>query len=170
MPSTFLKCVRNYKFTMASQQELGWKAHWKCLLACTLVSMSSFQYGIDFGIISGLQAMIGFLQVFGERDPLSPIGWNISAGRQQLISSLLTLGTFIGSGTAGFTAVYVGRKISLWIGCIGVFVSTAIMQTTSSIGALYAARLIIGISCEILATHAQLYIQVCTLSGFSLTL
>jgi SP family sugar:H+ symporter-like MFS transporter len=37
--------------------------NWKCILACTLVSMSPFQYGIDFGAIGGLQAMKGFLEV-----------------------------------------------------------------------------------------------------------
>jgi hypothetical protein len=41
----------------------GLLENWKCLLACTLVSMSPFQYGIDFGAIGGLQAMPGFLQV-----------------------------------------------------------------------------------------------------------
>ena len=39
--------------------------HWKCLAACTLVSMCPFQYGLDFGLIGGLQAMVGFLQVSG---------------------------------------------------------------------------------------------------------
>lgn len=39
------------------------RAHWKCLAACTLVSMCPFQYGIDFGVIGGLQAMPGFLEV-----------------------------------------------------------------------------------------------------------
>lgn len=39
------------------------KDHWNCLAACTLVSMCPFQYGIDFGLIGGLQAMPGFLQV-----------------------------------------------------------------------------------------------------------
>lgn len=29
--------------------------NWKCLLACLLVSMCPFQYGIDFGLIAGLQ-------------------------------------------------------------------------------------------------------------------
>lgn len=38
-------------------------ANWKCLSACTLVSMASFQYGLDFTMIGGFQAMIGFLQV-----------------------------------------------------------------------------------------------------------
>lgn len=41
----------------------GLLGNWKCLLACTLVSMSPFQYGIDFGAIGGLQAMPGFLEV-----------------------------------------------------------------------------------------------------------
>jgi hypothetical protein len=41
----------------------GLLENWKCLLACTLVSMSPFQYGIDFGAIGGLQAMKGFLAV-----------------------------------------------------------------------------------------------------------
>jgi hypothetical protein len=33
------------------------------MLACILVSMSPFQYGIDFGLIGGTQAMVGFLKV-----------------------------------------------------------------------------------------------------------
>jgi hypothetical protein len=41
----------------------GLGAHWKCMLACILVSMSPFQYGIDFGLIGGMQAMVGFLKV-----------------------------------------------------------------------------------------------------------
>ncbi|TGJ82497.1 hypothetical protein E0Z10_g6257 [Xylaria hypoxylon] len=141
-------------------RELGMRGHWKALLIVTLVSLSSFQYGLDFGIIGGLQAMIGFLQVFGERAPSTPLGWNINPERQQLISSLMILGAFISSSTAGFTAKYFGRKMSLWIACIGVFVSTAVMQSTTQIGGLYAGRLIIGLSNGLLMTHAQLYIQV----------
>ncbi|KAI0508901.1 MFS monosaccharide transporter-like protein [Xylaria bambusicola] len=142
--------------------ELGMREHWKALLIITLVSLSSFQYGLDFGIIGGLQAMIGFLQIFGERAPSTPLGWNINAERQQLISSLMVLGAFISSSTAGFTAKYFGRKMSLWIACVGVFVSTALMQATTQIGGLYAGRLIIGLSNGLLMTHAQLYIQECS--------
>lgn len=42
----------------------GLLENWKCIVACTLISMSPFQYGIDFGLIGGLQAMPGFLEVF----------------------------------------------------------------------------------------------------------
>ncbi|KAI0195474.1 general substrate transporter, partial [Astrocystis sublimbata] len=139
----------------------GMKEHWKALLIVCLVSLSSFQYGLDFGIIGGLQAMVGFLQVFGEEAPETPLGWNIDATRQQLISSLMILGAFVSSSTAGFTAKYFGRKMSLWIACVGVFVSTAVMQATTQIGGLYAGRLIIGLSNGLLMTHAQLYIQEC---------
>ncbi|KAH9889650.1 MFS monosaccharide transporter-like protein [Xylariomycetidae sp. FL2044] len=141
------------------QKTTGIRENWKAMLAVTLVSLSSFQYGLDFGIIGGLQAMVGFLKVFGERDPSNPLGWNIQADRQQLIASLMILGAFVSSSSAGFTAKYIGRKMSLWIACVGVFASTAIMQATTSIGALYAGRLIIGLANGLLMTHAQLYIQ-----------
>lgn len=104
---------------MEAQPREGVLAHWKCLLACTLVSMCPFQYGVDFGIIGGLQAMPGFLavrphlveiyemliaQVFGNKDAKSITGYNISPGRQQLISSLMILGAFIASSVAGVSS------------------------------------------------------------------
>ncbi|KAI1486416.1 putative maltose permease [Biscogniauxia mediterranea] len=140
-------------------RELGMKDHWKALAAVSLVSLSSFQYGVDFGIIGGLQAMVGFLQVFGNEDPSTPLGWNIDSDKQQLIASLMVLGAFVSSSSAGFTARYFGRKASLWTACVGVFVSTALMQATTDIGGLYAGRLIIGLANGLLMTHAQLYIQ-----------
>ncbi|OTB10100.1 hypothetical protein K445DRAFT_309781 [Daldinia sp. EC12] len=146
---------------MSTEQEgtLGLGDHWKAIIAMTLVSLSSFQYGLDFGIIGGLQAMVPFLKVFGQEDPSIPLGWNISSDRQQLIASLMVLGAFVSSSSAGFTAKYIGRKLSLWIACIGVFASTALMQATTSIGGLYAGRLIIGLANGLLMTHSQLYVQ-----------
>ena len=41
----------------------GWRAHWRVFLACGVMILSPFQYGVDFGLIGGLQAMIGFLEV-----------------------------------------------------------------------------------------------------------
>lgn len=53
---------------MVPTKEEPFFSHWKMLLACSLVSMCPFQYGLDFGLIGGLQAMPGFLEV---RDPLA---------------------------------------------------------------------------------------------------
>ncbi|KAK6853718.1 hypothetical protein PG995_010530 [Apiospora arundinis] len=144
--------------TVQANQEAGVRLHVKALVAMTFVSLSSFQYGLDFGVIGGLQAMIGFLKVFGEPPSEALPKWNISSERQQLISSLMVLGAFISSSSAGFTSRWIGRRLSLWIACALVFVSTAIMQATVDIGGLYAGRLILGLANGLLMTHAQLYI------------
>ncbi|KAI2641327.1 MFS monosaccharide transporter-like protein [Xylaria nigripes] len=168
-----LQAMDAQNMAVKDDQELTMRGHWKALLIVSFVSLSSFQYGLDFGIIGGLQAMVGFLKVFGQKDPSTPIGWNINAERQQLIASLMILGAFISSGTAGFTAQYIGRKVSLWIACVGVFISTALMQATTNIGGLYAGRLLIGLANGLLMTHAQLYIQECSpgsYRGFGISL
>lgn len=72
----------------------------------------------------------------------------------------MTLGAFIASSSAGFTALYFGRKMTLYIACAGIFLSTAVMQATTNIAGLYAGRLIIGLANGLLMTHSQLYIQV----------
>ncbi|KAK7926820.1 general substrate transporter [Apiospora marii] len=144
--------------TAHANQEAGARLHVKALVAMTFVSLSSFQYGLDFGVIGGLQAMVGFLKVFGTPPTEALPKWNISSERQQLISSLMVLGAFISSSSAGFTSRWVGRRLSLWIACALVFVSTAIMQATVDIGGLYAGRLILGLANGLLMTHAQLYI------------
>jgi hypothetical protein len=41
------------------------RAHWKCFVACGIIVLSPFQYGLDFGLIGGLQAMPGFLKASG---------------------------------------------------------------------------------------------------------
>lgn len=47
----------------ATQNGEGWLAHWKVFVACGIMILSPFQYGVDFGLIGGLQAMVGFLKV-----------------------------------------------------------------------------------------------------------
>lgn len=188
------------------QEKNGLRPHWKSLAACSLISMSAFQYGVDFTLIGGFQAMVGFLKVcitswvqvyrincllddssnfdcfvkvFGEPSPKTSIGWNISSERQQLISSLMTLGAFVGSCSAGAMdsqvmtdreltnwtiagpiATYIGRKSSLYLAVLLIYVANVVMMTTDSIGGLYAGRLIIGLGNGFLMTFSQLYIQV----------
>ncbi|KAK3938546.1 putative glucose transporter rco-3 [Diplogelasinospora grovesii] len=139
----------------------GIKKHWKCLAACTLVSMCPFQYGIDFGLIGGLQAMIGFLKIFGYRAPELPLGWNISTERQQLISSLMTLGAFVSSAGAGPIATVMSRRMTIWAASLLCIVSNILMMATTDIGGLYAGRLLIGLANGMFMTFSQLYIQEC---------
>lgn len=52
-------------------------ANRKCLLICSAVAIASMQYGIDTAAVGGLQAMPGFLMVFGYKDSTSSIGYGI---------------------------------------------------------------------------------------------
>ncbi|KAI1765678.1 general substrate transporter [Hypoxylon sp. FL1150] len=135
------------------------RAHWRCFVACGLMILAPFQYGIDFGLIGGMQAMVGFLKIYGHEAPNTTIGWNISTVRQQLITSLMTLGAFISSGTAGLVAARFGRKACLWAACLGCAVSNIIMMTTTDINALYVGRLLNGLANGYFMTFSQLFIQ-----------
>ncbi|EJU05944.1 general substrate transporter [Dacryopinax primogenitus] len=136
--------------------------NWKSMLACLLISMSPFQYGVDYGLIGGLQAMNGFLQVFGYADPLTPNGWNLTPKVHQLISSLMTLGACAGSLSAGPIGAYKGRRPALWLACILCAASNSIMLGTTTIGGLYAGRFLIGIANGWFMTFSQLYINECS--------
>lgn len=43
-------------------------ANRKCLLICAIVAIANMQYGLDSAVIASLQAMPGFLVVFGYKD------------------------------------------------------------------------------------------------------
>ncbi|KAK3303816.1 general substrate transporter [Chaetomium strumarium] len=146
----------------AGEEKYTMKQHWKCLAACTLMSLCPFQYGLDFGLIGGLQAMVGFLRVFGYEDPSLPGGWNISTERQQLISSLMTLGAFLSSSLAGPVATVLSRKWTVWIASGLCIMSNLIMMLTTNIAGLYAGRLLLGLANGMFMTFSQLYIQECS--------
>jgi len=61
----------------ASLKESSLWANRKCLFLCCLVSIANTQYGIDTAAVGGLMAMPGFLDVFGYKDPTSPLGYGI---------------------------------------------------------------------------------------------
>lgn len=88
--------------------------------------------------------MPGFLQVYGYFDKQEDT-WAIDPTVQQLISSLMTIGTFVGSLLVGPLSSVSGRRVGLWAASILNFVATAIMLGTTSVGALYFARLLLGI-------------------------
>jgi MFS family permease len=91
---------------------------------------------------------------------MSPTGFNISPERQQLISSLMTLGAFLSSSSAGIFATKLGRRQCLWLASALCCVSNVVMMTTTSLAGLYAGRLLIGLANGWYMTFSQLYIQV----------
>ncbi|KAF2195037.1 MFS general substrate transporter [Zopfia rhizophila CBS 207.26] len=105
---------------------------------------------------SGLATLIYCEQVCGQKDLSTPIGWNISSDRQQLISLFMVFGAFLASSATGLLSKFIGPKFSLRVACIAVFVSTAIMQATTTIAGIYAGRLILDMADGVLMPHPLL--------------
>ncbi|KAF2735622.1 general substrate transporter [Polyplosphaeria fusca] len=132
-------------------------ANRKCLLICCVVSIANLQYGLDSAAVGGLQAMPGFLKVFGYPDPSAPGGYAIGSTFQQLIASLLTLGSFVSSMTAGTFSHFFGRKMALWIACVLNAIACVIQITSTNDAAIYMGRLILGFANGFLVTFSNIY-------------
>lgn len=76
---------------------------------------------------------------------------------QQLISSLLTLGAFLSSLTAGSFAHFFGRKTALWLACLLTAIGCAIQINTTDKAVVYVGRLILGIGNGFLVTFSNIY-------------
>ncbi|OJJ07011.1 hypothetical protein ASPVEDRAFT_876447 [Aspergillus versicolor CBS 583.65] len=129
----------------------------KCLFLCSLVSMANLQYGFDLAAVGSLQAMPGFLKVFGYADPSAEGGYAIDSTVQQLITSLLTLGSFVSSLVAGLFATYLGRRQALWLACLVNAIACAIQIAAPSAGVLYLGRLLLGFANGFLVTFSNIY-------------
>ncbi|ROW01881.1 hypothetical protein VMCG_05570 [Cytospora schulzeri] len=145
---------------MAAEAYLPETSLWanrKCLAICATVAIANMQYGLDSAVIASLQAMPGFLAVFGYPDPDATGGYAIDGTFQQLISSLLTLGAFLSSLTAGSFAHFFGRKTALWLACFLTAIGGAIQIGTTDKAAVYVGRLVLGIGNGFLVTFSNIY-------------
>lgn len=125
--------------------KLDYRSHSKCLVICAVITVSSFQYGLDYALVGGFMAMPGFLRVFGYFDETTQ-KWAIDTTVQQLISSLMTVGTLVGSLLIGPFSQRFGRRNGLWTASALNAISTGIMMGTTTVGPLYFARFLLGMS------------------------
>ncbi|KIW19031.1 hypothetical protein PV08_03321 [Exophiala spinifera] len=142
----------------ANPLKLDVRSHWKCIAICFVATLSTFQYGLDYALVGGFLSMPGFLEVFGYYDEELK-KWNIDYTVQQLISSLMTVGTFLSSLLVGPFSAKFGRRHGLWAAAVLNYIATAIQLGTTSKAALYVSRLILGVSVGWFLTFAQLYVH-----------
>lgn len=101
--------------------------------------------------------MVGFLQVFGYKDPKGPTGYNIATTVQQLITSFLNVGTIIGVLLTATWGKYYGRKPAIWVASLISFVAAALQIGSEHVAALYVGRILIGVSNGFFITFANVY-------------
>jgi hypothetical protein len=63
----------------------------RCLAACIIIAIANLQYGYDTSAIGALQAMPGFLKVFGYPDKTSRNGYEIDVSLQTSKAGLVSV-------------------------------------------------------------------------------
>ncbi|EXJ72929.1 uncharacterized protein A1O5_04078 [Cladophialophora psammophila CBS 110553] len=132
-------------------------ANWRILAVTLYMGISLFEYGFDKGAIAGFQAMPGFLQIFGYQTASG--AWHIHTGPQQIISSFMILGSFVGSILTGPIGAHLCRRYSLIVGCLLMIVCIVVQALTTSMGALYFIRFLTGVANGFLLNFSMVYLQ-----------
>ena len=138
-------------------RKTGLWANRRILLVTLYLGISLFEYGFDKGAIAGFQAMPGFLMEFGYQTPAGK--WAIARGPQQIITSFMILGAFIGSLLVGPIGAVINRRHAIMFSSLLVIIAIAIMATTTSFAALYFSRLLCGIANGFLLNFTLVYLQ-----------
>jgi MFS family permease len=74
-----------------------------------------------------------------------------------LITSLLTLGSFVSSLVAGYFAAYLGRREGLWAACLLNAVACALQIGSDKVGVIYLGRILLGFANGFLVTFSNVY-------------
>ena len=121
---------------------------WFVWMVAATASIAGSLFGYDTGIISAVLVYLG----------TDLGGVETTSSEKELITSLCSVGAFIGAIIAGLTADKFGRKIAIYVGCV-LFVAGAIIQAAAyTIAQMSVGRLIVGFGVGSAAMVVPLYI------------
>jgi len=146
----------------------------KAYLICAFAAFGGIFFGYDTGWMGGVLAMPYFINQYTGLpypNPSSPTykddktAFALPASNQSLLTSILSLGTFLGALIAGDCADFTGRRTTIIIGC-GIFTIGCILETASTgLGVMVAGRVICGLGVGFISAIVILYMSVSTSSS-----
>ena len=107
---------------------------------CAFAAFGGIFFGYDTGWMSGVLAMPYFKTMYTgieyDYDNRQPIGvaaadFTLSESQKSLMTSILSCGTFFGALISGDIADFVGRRVTIIIGCL-IFTVGCVMQVIST--------------------------------------
>jgi MFS family permease len=123
----------------------------KAYLVCAFAAFGGIFFGYDTGWMSGVLAMPYFITQYtglpkpAASDTAAVNAFHLTAQDQSLTTSILSAGTFFGAIAAGDIADFIGRRMTIIVGC-GVFTVGCILETAStSLGVMVPGRFIAGL-------------------------
>lgn len=88
-----------------------------------------------------------------------PTGFMIPSSRKSLITSILSVGTFIGALMGGGIAERIGRRPTIMLACLIFAVGVAVQVGTTTVGGLVAGRLVAGLGVGGVSATVVLYVS-----------
>ncbi len=132
---------------------------WKTYVMCGFASFGGIYFGYDSGYISGVMGMNYFIHQFTGKVNDGTGDFSLPASDKSLITSILSAGTFFGALAGGDFADWIGRRLTIIMGC-GVFIVGVILQTASaSVGLLAAGRVVAGLGVGLVSATIILYMS-----------
>ncbi|KAG5809007.1 hypothetical protein H9Q74_011494 [Fusarium xylarioides] len=127
---------------------------WKAYLCCVSAAFGGVFFGYDIGWMGGVLGMRYFIQQYTGTEYDFAAGAPVDSSRpfaipssdKSLMTSILSLGTFLGAIVAGDLADMLGRRITILMGC-GIFSVGVILQIASSgqLAVIVLGRLVAGL-------------------------
>jgi sugar porter (SP) family MFS transporter len=137
----------------------------KAYLICAFAAFGGIFFGYDTGWMSGVLAMPYFINQYtglpkpAASDTAAVAAFHLTAQDQSLTTSILSAGTFFGAIAAGDIADFIGRRLTIIVGC-GVFTVGCILETAStSIGVMAPGRFSAGLGVGFISAIVILYMS-----------
>jgi MFS family permease len=127
----------------------------KAYLICAFAAFGGIFFGYDTGWMSGVLAMPYFITQYTGL-PSPPTGsttadlqqiadFHLTARDQSLTTSILSAGTFFGAIIAGDVADFIGRRLTIILGCLIFTIGCILEIASTSLGLMVPGRFIAGL-------------------------
>lgn len=141
----------------------------KAYVICAFAAFGGIFFGYDTGWMGGVLAMPYFINQYTGLpypDPSSPnytadkAAFALPASNQSLLTSILSLGTFLGALIAGDCADFTGRRTTIIAGCFIFTVGCILEVASTGLGVMVAGRVICGLGVGFISAIVILYMAV----------
>ncbi|KAK4056779.1 hypothetical protein OIO90_002028, partial [Microbotryomycetes sp. JL221] len=127
----------------------------KAYLMCAFASFGGIFFGYDSGYINGVTGSKLFIELVEGEGATA-----LSSSNNSLITSILSAGTFFGALIAGDSADFIGRRLTIIIGCL-IYIVGVIIQVAeqSGLALICTGRAIAGIGVGFVSAIIILYMS-----------
>ncbi|EIN06030.1 MFS monosaccharide transporter [Punctularia strigosozonata HHB-11173 SS5] len=129
------------------------------VLIVAFAAFGGVLYGYDTGTISGIKEMQNWLCTFGTQH--SDGTCTIDSGRESLVVSILSAGTFFGALLGAPMGDIVGRKWGIVFSCLVFSIGVAMQTAATQIALFVVGRVFAGLGVGLISTLVPMYQSEC---------